>query len=200
MRKKPYPPGIRKERNGNFCVRVKLRGIAKRHYKVLAPGSSLEDAKEALAQLRADLSRGVIEPSGRQGKFTLTEMLKLVETDHAFRGRTEGTVRCFKAKVPQLLEAFGAETLVRDDLRKEWEIKIRAYQVARKEAGEMVATTNTTLAFLRRGFSLALDGGYIGKAPRIELPDPQKRARADHYPRGGRSYLCHAARLLQADF
>jgi hypothetical protein len=179
MREPKLPPGIGRDKRSPdkrkhcFFVRFKLAGSRTRYFKALEPGATLEDAKDLLAKMRADVSRGLGNPMARQGTYTLKDMLALVDIDHVRRGCAPGTIRAFKSKAKQLREAFGEGALVRDDRRSEWEIEIRAFEAKRQAAGEKRSTLNATLAWLRRAFVLAVDAGWITKAPRIETPDPQ---------------------------
>jgi integrase len=179
MRKRKYPPGIgRDERSPHksrhcFFVRFKMAGSKTRYFKALEPEATLEDAKDLLAKMRADVSRGLGNPMARQGTYTLKDMLALIDIDHVRQARAAGTIRAFKSKAKQLLAAFGEGALVREDRYEEWNVEIQTFEAKRLATGEKRATLNGTLSWLKRGFILAREAGWITRVPKIMIPDPQ---------------------------
>jgi integrase len=158
--KQELPAGVY-ERGGVLWVRYSHNG---RQIRESSHSTRVADAVALLESKRTQSRVGTLIPGAR--KVTFTELLALLETDHAEKlNRIPWAKRL--ERLTRLVEHFDGWKAQAIDAAA-----ISTYTAARLKVAKR-GTVNLELAALRRMFKLAQEKGLLERAPKITTPDPK---------------------------
>jgi integrase len=145
--------------SAGWWISYSIRG--KRH-RENAHSTNHADAMRLLNQRHGEAQQG--KPVGAQiERTTLNDLLAMVQANYIANGRRSLTRARFA--FPHLRAFFGADAKARDVTSD----RITAYAANRLGQGVKPATVNFEMAMLRRGFSLAKDGGKVASSPKFAM-------------------------------